>query len=449
MAYNKKAHLLTNTEAIRIAFTLDREKRKATSEERTILKQYSGFGGLKCILNPTQTELDKAYWTKSDMELFPMVADLHKLIRDNSKNEQEYKRYFGSLRNSVLTAFYTPPEIIQTISDTLKDNGITPVRFLDPSAGNGAFADTFKATFPNTQSVCFEKDLLTGKILSHLHPDDKVHIRGFEEIEDRPNNRFDVISSNIPFGDVRVFDASFAKSDDEAKQQSTQAIHNYFFLKSIDHLRDGGVVAFITSQGVMNTPKNEPVREWLMKNTNLVSAVRLPNNLFTDHAGTEVGSDLIILQKNSKKTSQTLDEQAFIQSRKLSNGENVNNLFKNFDRVVHTKFSVDTDPYGKPATVFIHEGGSSGMAADLKKMLSEDFLKNLNHDLYERNAVSLQHQYGPAEQEMQTEEEAYESQTRKSTYELDREEHSLGFDDLFSYKDLVEMGIHKEETYEP
>ena len=101
MAYNKKIHLQTNTEAIRIAFTLDREKRKATDGERTILQQYSGFGGIKCILNPAQTEKDKAYWTKSDIDMFPMVSELHSLIRDNSKDEQEYKRYFSSLKNSV------------------------------------------------------------------------------------------------------------------------------------------------------------------------------------------------------------------------------------------------------------------------------------------------------------------------------------------------------------
>jgi predicted RNA methylase len=177
------------------------------------------------------------------MDMFPMVAGLHQLIRNNSKNEQEYKRYFGSLRNSVLTAFYTPPEIIKAISNTLKAGGITPDRFLDPSAGNGAFADAFKATFPNAQSVCFEKDLLTGKILSHLRLEDKVHIRSFEEIEDRPDNRVDVISLNIPFGDVSVFDASFMKSNDMAKRQSTRAIHNYFFLKSIDRLREGSLQA--------------------------------------------------------------------------------------------------------------------------------------------------------------------------------------------------------------
>jgi hypothetical protein len=105
MSYNKKAHLQTNIKAIRIAFTLDREKRRATNAERSILQQYSGFGGLKCILNPAEKESDRGYWTKSEVDLFPMVADLHKLIRENSKDEQEYKRYFGSLKSSILTAF--------------------------------------------------------------------------------------------------------------------------------------------------------------------------------------------------------------------------------------------------------------------------------------------------------------------------------------------------------
>jgi hypothetical protein len=156
MAYNKKAHLQTNIEAIRIAFELDKEKRRATEAERAILQQYSGFGGLKCILNPAQSEADKAYWTKSEIDLFPIVSDLHRLIRENSKDETEYKRYFGSLKSSILTAFYTPPEIIKTISETLRDSGITPVRFLEPSAGNGAFAEAFKQTFPDNETVCFE-----------------------------------------------------------------------------------------------------------------------------------------------------------------------------------------------------------------------------------------------------------------------------------------------------
>jgi len=208
MSYNKKAHLLTNTEAIRIAFTLDREKRRATEEERAVLKQYTGFGGIKCVLKSTE-ENDRKDWTKSEMDLFPLVQDLQRIIRDNSKDENEYRHYYDSIKKSVLTAFYTPPEAVIALSEALKENGISPQRFLEPSAGNGAFADAFRQTFPKNETVCFERDLLTGKILSHLHPDDKIHIRPFEEIEDRPDNRFDVIASNIPFGDTDVFDPIF------------------------------------------------------------------------------------------------------------------------------------------------------------------------------------------------------------------------------------------------
>ena len=392
MAFNKRLHLRDNIEAIKVAFLLDREDRTATPQERAILEKYAGFGGIKAVLNPAGHP-----GAKSDLELTGMIEELHEVLRENTKDEKQYKRYFDSLKNSVLTAFYTPPEVVQAISESLHKAGIIPERFLDPSAGNGAFAGRFKNSFPDIKSVCFEKDLLTGKILSHLNPGDKVHIKGFEEIEDRPDNQFDVISSNIPFGDVAVFDASFMKSGEQVKLQSTRAIHNYFFLKSIEHLREGGIVAFITSQGVMNSPQNEPVRGWLMKNANLVSAVRLPNNLFTDHAGTEVGSDLIILQKNSGKILQTPDEQDFVKSRTLSNGEKVNNLFQTFDRVVHTKAYVDTDPYGQPATVFVHEGGISGMAADLKKMLSEDFSLRLDKNLYMDNSNAQN--YRPTKEE--------------------------------------------------
>jgi len=106
VAYNKRAHLQTNIEAIRIAFTLDREKRRATESARAILQQYSGFGGIKCILNPAQTEADRAFWTQSDLPLFPMVAELHGLIRENFASEREYRRYFDSLKKSILIAFY-------------------------------------------------------------------------------------------------------------------------------------------------------------------------------------------------------------------------------------------------------------------------------------------------------------------------------------------------------
>jgi hypothetical protein len=425
----------------------------------------TGFGGIKCVLNPAQNELNKAYWTKSEMDMFPMVADLHRVIRENSKDEQEYKRYYGSLKNSVLTAFYTLPEIIKTLSDTLKENGVYPALFLDPSAGNGAFAENFKTFFPNMETVCFEKDLLTGKILSHLQPENKVHIRGFEEIENRPDNQFDIVSSNIPFGDVSVFDTAFFNSKDPARRQASRTIHNYFFLKGLDVLREGGIQAFITSQGVMDSPANEPIRHRLMGNAALISAVRLPNNLFTDHAGTEVGSDLIILQKNSNKEALTPEELAFIKSRTLRDGQTINNYFMDFKRVVHTKGSVGTNPYGKPAMEFIHEGGIPGMATDLKQMLSADFDKRLNKELYWDNTIQTRrqiHAYQPTEKDWEEmgkmieeaerqskfenpQKEQYDYQ-RKSTRELDWEENSLGFDDLFSVEDFADIKMHNKEN---
>jgi N12 class adenine-specific DNA methylase len=385
MSFNKKAHLAANIEAIRLAFALEKEHRQPTLEERAAIQSYSGFGGLKCILNPAQILSDYAYWPKSELELFSLVAELQLLIRKNSNTEEQYKRTWGSLKNSILTSFYTPTEIVTTIADTLQKSGITPSRFLDPSAGMGEFISAFQQTAPeNSSIISFEKDLLTGKLLSQLYPNNTVTINGFEEIESRYNNYFDVVSSNIPFGDVSAFDFGFSKSKNKAKQQSTRAIHNYFFIKGVDTLREGGILAFITSQGVMNSPQNEVIRQWLMDNTNFVSAVRLPNNLFVDSANTEVGSDLIVLQKNSAKSELTEDEKLFVKSSLLSSGVVTNSYFKNIQRIVHTKGSLDTDQYGKSAMVFLHEGGVKGMANDLGIMLTDDFSNRLNLELYEQ-----------------------------------------------------------------
>lgn len=396
MSFNKKAHLAANIEAIKLAFALEKEHRQPTSEEKATIQTYSGFGGLKCILNPAQTLSDYAYWSKSELDLFPLVAELQVLIHENSNTEEQYKRYWGSLKNSILTSFYTPSEIVTTIANTLQNSGIMPTRFLDPSAGMGEFISAYQQTTPEDSSIMsFEKDLLTGKLLSQLYPNDTVHINGFEEIELRYNNYFDVVSSNIPFGDVSAFDFGFSKSKDKAKQQSTRAIHNYFFIKGVDTLREGGILAFITSQGVMNSPQNEVIRQWLMDNTNFVSAVRLPNNLFVDSANTEVGSDLIVLQKNSAKTELTDEEKLFVKSSLLSSGVVTNSYFKNTQRVVHTKGSLDTDQYGKPAMIFLHEGGVKGMANDLRIMLTDDFSNRLNIELYVQHNIQSPIQQNP------------------------------------------------------
>lgn len=390
MAYNKKAHLKDNIEAIKLAFTLEREGRTATPEEQSVLRAYSGFGGIKAVLNPASGLADLARWTKSDRELFPLVSQLHSVIRNHSKDEAEYKRYFSSLKNSVLTAFYTPQDIVSVLASELGNHGIVPSRFLDPSSGTGVFVDAFQQQFsgqklPHPDVVCYEKDLLTGKILSHLHPEAKVEITGYENSGLHYLNHFDLAASNIPFGDMAVFDPSFTKSKNLVRQQAAKSLHNYFFLKGLDNLRAGGIMAYITSQGVLDSQANQEIRHQLMQQSRLVSAIRLPNNLFTDGAGTEVGSDLIILQKRANRTEQlTQDEHDFIISSKRADGFSVNNyIFRNIP-IIYTKATVGTDPYGHPAMVYLHEGGMPAIASQLRSIIKNDFYSRLDVPLYQK-----------------------------------------------------------------
>ena len=382
MAYNRKQRLNDNIKAIETAFILDRELRTPTARERLLLERYCGFGGLKCILNPARELADAVHWAKSDLELFAPTVELHRLIRENSKNESEYKQLMDSLKQSVLTAFYTPSAVTEVLTDVLKEHQIIPEKVLEPSAGIGAFVDSVLDNNPKADIMAFEKDLLTGKILRHLHPEQKVRIEGFEKIEKPFNDYFDLAISNIPFGDVAVFDPSYTAMKG-MRALVTRRIHNYFFVKALDTVRDGGLVAFITSQGVLNAKNNSAARFMMLYHADLVSAIRLPNNLFTENANTEVGSDLIILQKNSQKESLRGDDNLLDTVYNDENRIPTNNYFlEHPERIIHTTAKLDTDPFGKPAMIYTHEDGVEGIAEDLRKMLHEDFKKNLNLNRY-------------------------------------------------------------------
>ncbi|CAA7193969.1 N-6 DNA methylase [Chryseobacterium potabilaquae] len=381
MGFSKRFHLQQNIDALRIVFKLEKEKRQATVGERLLMMRYSGFGGLKFVLNPIENKIDINHWRKTEHDLFPLTQELHQLLKENSEDDKQYRRYVDSMKSSVLTAFYTPPKVIDAISSALRDNGLHIDKFLEPSAGIGSFIQSFSEN--QTASVtAYEKDLLTGKILKQLYPDSNIRINGFEEIPEREQNSYDIIASNIPFGDTSVFDLSYSRSRNSAKEQAARSIHNYFFLKGADMLREGGLLAYITSQGILNSPKNEPIRRALMQDNNLVSVVRLPNNLFTEYAGTEVGSDLIILQKNTAKKNLTDREDLFCQSKPTEYNTPGNALFQDSARIIHTDQKLDTDPYGQPALIYTHKDGVEGIAEDLKQMLSEDFGKHLNLNLY-------------------------------------------------------------------
>ena len=378
-----------NIEAIRLALRLGVEKRHAeNAAEREILRKYAGFGGLKCILNDADSLLDAAKWSKSDIELFAPTVELRQIIHDYSHDDREFNRYMDSLKASVLTAFYTPSPVVDALADTLRANGVDVKRYLEPSAGQGVFVDSFLRNYPGVEAMAFEKDLLTGKILDALHPSRSTRIEGFEKIEPDFNGYFDVACSNIPFGDFAVPDPIYATSKEIAYRQSTKTIHNYFFLKALDSVHEGGLVAFITSQGVANAA-SPFVRMELMRRADLVGALRLPNNTFSDNAGTDTGSDLIILQKHAGKKSLSADEEFFIQSIVDRDTKVPNNKFFAAypQNVICTEAKVGTDPFGKPAIIYKHNGGVEGIAVAMRQALDESLRLRLNLELYNSQGI--------------------------------------------------------------
>ncbi len=391
MAYNRLQTMRDNIEAIRMVFSLGVKGRGAQSaEEIAVLRKYAGFGGLKCILNDANELADAAKWSKSDIELFAPTVELRRLIHDYSKDDKDFAEYMDSLKASVLTAFYTPAPVIDAISDALKNSGVEVRSFLEPSAGQGVFIDSFLRNdrYPGAEVLAYEKDLLTGKILSALHPSILTRVEGFEKIESDFTGYFDVAASNIPFGDFAVADPEYAVSKEIAYRQSTKAIHNYFFLKALDQVREGGLVVFIASQGVLNGA-SPFIRMEMVKRADLVTALRLPNNTFSDNAGTDAGSDLIILQKHTGKKTLSADEEFFIQSI-VDRGTKVpgNKYLMAFPQnVICTDAKVGTDPYGKPAIIYKHEDGVEGIARDLRTALDDSLRLRLNLELYNSNGI--------------------------------------------------------------
>ncbi|WP_315558284.1 helicase-related protein [Hoylesella nanceiensis] len=397
MAYNKKEVLQANTEAIRVVLRLEKERREATEAEKSILQNYQGFGGLKCVLNRTDNPDDIRYWSKSEQNLFEPTQQLKQMIYREALDANTAKRYWESIKASVLTSFYTDTRIVTAIADALTSVNVPIRRCLDPSAGMGAFAETFARQVGVVDAI--EKDLLTGRISQALHPYGKGNIfvrnEPFEaigELEDK--DKYDLITSNIPFGDFMVYDREYSKGKDTLKRESTRAIHNYFFVKGLDCIKEGGLLAFITSQGVLDSPRNEAIRRYLMQNSRLISALRLTSGLFSDNAGTDVGSDLIVLQKQTGKEIGEGIEQQFVETVSVPKEEGSSVVFKHNSlfvgdwkdishRTIATERIMGTDPYGRPAWEYRFTGGIEEMAESLRTRLSLEMGQRIDRKLYE------------------------------------------------------------------
>lgn len=277
-----KARYKANVDAIRIVKQLEAENRNATPEEQAALARYVGWGGI-----PEAFDERKADWSKEYAELKELLTD------------EEYK----AARASTTNAHYTSIEVIRAMYEGLRKLGFKGGRMLEPSSGVGNFVGAMPAdmTARVKSWTMVELDNITGLIAKHLYPQSDVRIEGFEKAI-IPDNFMDVAIGNVPFGNYPVVDRAFPK-------KLTSAIHNYFFAKSLNKVRPGGIVMFITSSYTMNS-SDSTVRRYIAKQADLLGAIRLPNTAFKGNAGTEVVTDILILKKRAPGTEYA--GQAFI-----------------------------------------------------------------------------------------------------------------------------------------
>ena len=350
MSYNSQQKLHDNIEAIRVALDW-KEDNGLSASQVDALQRYAGFGGLKAVLFPNapQEEWVKLNASQDDLKLYRQVMELHRLLR-NHLDESKYKQVIDSIRNSILTAFYTPAVVPEVLFNVLKEEGITPQNIYEPSSGTGIFITEAVNAFPGLQNItAVEKDLLTGKILTALTSDlsvpVSVQVQGFENTSNDVNGKFDLIVSNIPFGNFRVFDKEYRDEDLSGK------IHNYFFAKGLDKIKDGGLLAFITTDAFLNSPSNQKAREYVFRQADFISLNVLPDNLMKDTGNTEAPSHLLVIQKNSGKKELSNDEQLLTRTIELQNeyGVYASNFYisKHPEIILGDEIKPGQDQYGK------------------------------------------------------------------------------------------------------
>ncbi|MCE9040917.1 N-6 DNA methylase [Parabacteroides distasonis] len=384
MSYNKLKSLEANVEAIATAMKIRIDNRQATDEEKEVLSRYSGFGGIKEVLN-IGTEHIVSDDVAEPIRKLQDLIDTYPYYDDTMRQS-----VIDSIKASVLTAFYTPKFLVDAVARqvhaTFKDNGLQMSTFLEPSTGIGGF---LPVAMPGTRSYAFEKDCLTGLILSLLYDKADTVTAGFETIADQhlEHGSFDVIASNIPFGNFRVFDAEMWKKGG-MYEQSAKTIHNYFFVKAMELLNEGGLLAFVAPRGIADTPGNKFVREYLVNHADLITALRLPDTLFMQTSGIEVGSDLLIFQKHSRKATLSLREKMFLQVSKEKADtagtmtDYANKIFTLPKTALATDSRIALNQFGKYVRKYQWLGDENAMSQYLSALLKYDFERYFRKALF-------------------------------------------------------------------
>ena len=342
----KKARYKRNVEAIRILKECEFENRFATAEEQKKLAQYVGWGGISEAFDE-----ENSAWADEFVELFGLLSP------------EEYK----SAKESTLTAFYTPPQVISAVYKTMERMGFKEGNILEPSCGIGNFIGMLPESMENSRVYGVEIDKISADIAQQLYQKTSIAPQPFEEAS-IPDSFFDAVVGNVPFGDFKVADKRYDKNN--------FLIHDYFFAKSLDKLRPGGVMALVTSKGTMDK-KNSAVRKYIAQRAELLGAIRLPNNTFKGNAGTEVVSDILFLQKRDR----IIDiEPDWVHLDKDENGFEMNSYFAEHPEMILGEMKMVSGRFGEELTCEPYEN------ADLNELLDEAIV-NIHGEIteYERD----------------------------------------------------------------
>ena len=336
----KKERFRRNMEAIRVLKECEFENRFATPEEQEILSQYVGWGGI-----PEAFDENNSSWADEFIELYTALSP------------DEYE----SARASTLTAFYTPPVVISSIYKAMEQMGFRECNILEPSCGIGNFIGMLPQSMQDSKIYGVEIDKISAGIAQQLYQKTSIAAQPFEEAN-IPDSFFDAVIGNVPFGDIRVNDRRYNKHN--------FLIHDYFFAKSLDKLRPGGVMALITSKGTMD--KESPaVRKYIAQRADLLGAIRLPNNTFKGNAGTEVVSDILILQKRDRLIDLEPD---WVHLNTDENGVKMNAYFVDHPEMVLGEWKTVSGRFGEEDTVVPYEN------ADLAELL-EEAISNIHAEI--------------------------------------------------------------------
>ncbi len=311
-----------NVRAIRLLKKLEREERFATPEEQAVLAQYVGWGGLADCFDERHSK----------------YAELKALL-----DEDEY----AAARESTLTAFYTPPVVIRSIYQALENMGFKTGNLLEPSCGIGNFIGMRPETLADSKIYGIELDGISGRIAQQLYQKSSIAVQGFEKT-DLPDSFFDAAIGNVPFGAFKVTDKRYDKHN--------FLIHDYFFARTLDKVRPGGIVAFVTSKGTMDK-ENPNVRKYIAQRADLLGAIRLPNNTFKAAAGTEVTSDILFLQKREALAS---GEPDWVHLNTDENGLKMNQYFIDHPEMVMGEMREVSGPHGPETACLPREGQDLG-----------------------------------------------------------------------------------------